>query len=266
MCRLVAYLGEEISLGALVEAPSHSLLRQSWQARELTHATVNADGWGAALYVPGDPAPCRYVHTLPIWADVNRPHLGRALRSGCILAAVRSATDSATVAPANTQPFVDGSLAFVHNGFAEPFATTIRGRILAALSPNRLAALAGPTDSEHLFAWILQTLDERGAAGPGDWLAAAAQVTGQIGAWAVEEGGRAIFSLVLTDGRSMVALRRAHGAEPPSLYLLQAGGAIGRGTVIASEPLDDDPGWTPIPADHGVVVESGAAPQLGALP
>src|SRR5690606_16026892 len=78
MCRLLGYLGESVPLGALVSAPAHSLLRQSWQARELVSATVNADGWGAGLYVEGDPAPCLYASTLPIWADANLPHLGRA--------------------------------------------------------------------------------------------------------------------------------------------------------------------------------------------
>src|SRR5262245_9567145 len=158
MCRLLAYLGEPLPLGALVLAPPHSLLKQSWKARELQRATVNADGWGAGLFVDGEAEPCLYASTLPIWADANAAHLGRALRSGAMVAAVRSATDPLSVAPANTQPFAADGVLFVHNGFVEHFRNVVRRRLCGVLSDERYAAIAGTTDSEHLFALILEEL------------------------------------------------------------------------------------------------------------
>jgi len=267
MCRLLGYLGKSVPLGALVSAPAHSLLLQSWKARELVSATVNADGWGAGLWVEGDPVPCLYASTLPIWADANLPHLGRALRSGCQLAAVRSATDPLTVAHANTQPFAAGPLAFVHNGYVGRFREAVRRRLCAALSDDRFAGIRGTTDSEHLFALILDELDRRGGpAGPEVLFEAAAAAVARVGAWAVEAGGQAHFALVIADGGSLVAIRTATAAEPPSLYLLPEPGPIAPGVIVASEPLDGDPRWQRIPASHGVIVSRGAAPRVVALP
>ncbi len=259
---MLGYLGESTPLGGLVAAPPHSLLRQSWAARELVSATVNADGWGAGVYVPGDPAPCVYASTLPIWADANLPHLGRALRSHCILAAVRSATDPLTVAHANTQPFAWGPLLFLHNGFVESFRTRVRRRLCSALSDERFAGIAGTTDSEHLFALVLEELDRRGGPGGAKLLfeAAGAAVRKVLG-WAREAGSQAHFAMILADGDALVALRIATEPEPPTLYLF-----AGPGTIVASEPLDDDPRWTRIPPAHGVIAPRGEAPQVVAIP
>ncbi|WP_373047848.1 ergothioneine biosynthesis protein EgtC [Vulgatibacter sp.] len=258
MCRLLGYLGEEAPLGALVSAPPHSLVRQSWQARELVSATVNADGWGAGLYVPGDPDPCLYTSTLPIWADANVPHLGRALRSRCLVAAVRSATDPLTVAHANTQPFAAGRLVFLHNGFVEGFRTSVRRRLCAALSDERFAGIAGTTDSEHLFALVLEELDQRGGAGdPAVLLEATAAAVARVAAWAKEAGAKAHFAVVVADGTSLVALRTATEPEPPSLYLHPGGGAIAAGTIVASERLDDDERWRRIEPGQGVIATLG---------
>jgi gamma-glutamyl hercynylcysteine S-oxide hydrolase len=265
---MLGYLGESSALGGLVAAPPHSLMRQSWAARELVSATVNADGWGAGVYVPGDPAPCVYASTLPIWADANLPHLGRALRSHCMLAAVRSATDPLTVAHANTQPFASGSLLFLHNGFVESFRTRVRRRLCSALSDERFAGIAGTTDSEHLFALVLEELDRRGGPGGGAHVlleAAGAAVRKVIG-WAREAGAQAHFALILADGTSLAALRMATEPEPPTLYLLAEPGALAPGVVVASEPLDDDARWRRIPAGHGVVATLGAPPQLVVVP
>jgi len=263
VCRMVGYLGGSAPLSALVAAPPHSLERQSWQARELVSATVNADGWGAAAWMHGDPAPCVYVSTAPIWADVNAGHLGRALRSHCLLAAVRSATDPRNVGPANTQPFASGSVAFLHNGWIDAFAERIRRRLLGALSDERFAAIRGATDSEHLFALILEELDRSG--GPGDarrLLAAANAACLRVAGWAREAGGDAHFAVLLADGDSLVALRTSTGLQPPTLYLLPEAGPIAPGPIVASEPLDADPRWTPIPPGHGVVIERSAPPQV----
>jgi len=45
---MLGYLGAPAALGELVEEPPHSLVVQSWAARELVGAVVSADGWGAS--------------------------------------------------------------------------------------------------------------------------------------------------------------------------------------------------------------------------
>lgn len=260
MCRLLAYLGEPTPLGALISDPPHSLLKQSWLAKELVDAKVNADGWGAGVFLPGDSAPCVYVSTQPIWADVNRTHLGRALVSDSLVAAVRSATDPLSVAPANTQPFATEGLLFVHNGYVGGFRS-LRRRVLGALSEETLGGMKGVTDSEHLFALILEALGPRRDAGA--LLQAGARAIGQMSAWCREAGSEGHFSVVLSTQESMVAFRSSTGPTPPSLYLFESPSGS---TIISSEPLDGDPGWQPIPPGGAVVARLGAPPERVAIP
>lgn len=90
MCRHLAYLGPEIPFGQLVLAPPHSLFRQSWAPRHQRHGTVNADGFGVGWYAPDDPVPARYRRAGPIWGDEQLPDLARVVRTGALLAAVRT--------------------------------------------------------------------------------------------------------------------------------------------------------------------------------
>ena len=106
MCRMLGYLGRARALSTLLDDPPHSLLVQSYKAKELEGAVVNADGWGAAWYAAEDPEPIVYRSTLPIWGDVNRTHIGRAARSTSLLAAVRRALRDRDVVIACSAPFL----------------------------------------------------------------------------------------------------------------------------------------------------------------
>ena len=92
MCRHLAYLGRPKALRDLVTDPPHSLLRQSWEPRQQRHGRLNADGFGVGWYADGDPMPARYRRDSPMWTDRSLPDLARVIRSGAVLAAVRSAT------------------------------------------------------------------------------------------------------------------------------------------------------------------------------
>lgn len=262
---MLGYLGEPASLGALIERPPHSLLRQSWDAKQQVEARVNADGWGAGIFLEDDPEPCVYVSTAPIWADPNRSSLGRALRARCLLAAVRSATEP-RLATADTQPFAAEGLLFLHNGFIENFRTSLRRRLCGALSDERFASIAGSTDSEHLFALIRDELERVGGMG-GPWrlLEATGAAMRRVEGWAREAGARAHLAAVVADGSTLLALRTSTEAEPPSLWCLLEPSSIAPGCLVASEPLDDDPRWTPIPPRHAVLV-TRAEQRMVALP
>jgi glutamine amidotransferase len=217
MCRLLGYLGPPVTLASLITEPSHGLLRQSWAPRRQTHGVVNADGFGVGWYTPAvRPEPVLYRSDKPMWADRNIASLAPAVSSGCVVAAVRSATPPLPVVESNSPPFGWGRWLFAHNGaVAEPL-----GPLRRALSDEQLGALEGSTDSEVLFRLAL---DRVGAGMPMN--DALRQVAGMA-------QGR--LTMMMADGVSVAAVVCG---EP--LYR--------RGDVLASEPFDDDGGWTELP-------------------
>lgn len=249
MCRIAAYLGAPCTLGDFVVAPEHGLAHQSWAAREMTSATVNADGWGAA-WLDADNRPASYRQVLPIWADRNLEPLGRSLRSPLWLANVRSATAGLGTDFANTQPFVDERLLFTHNGFIDRFATTLRARVRAELNPAIETTIQGNTDSEYLFALIRQ---QRGA------LAERVRAAlNQLAEWlAPIPDVRALLNVIISDGSQLVATRAACHTDAPSLYV---NADWHGGTVVASEAFDSYKGWQQIRPQEIVVVEAGSPP------
>ena len=101
---------------------------QSYKPREQTSGTVNADGYGAALWLDdGRPEPALYRTGAPIWADPNLGWMNERLRVRSAIAAVRSATPGIGFELANVQPFVHGRIAFAHNGFVTDFRHAPQG-------------------------------------------------------------------------------------------------------------------------------------------
>lgn len=247
MCRMVGYVGAGIGLRAVLDEPAHGLERQSWAPRETQGAVVNADGWGVAWYLPGEPEPCVYRSDLPIWADANRLSLGRAVASSCLLAAVRSSTEPLSHGVGNVQPFVYGPLAFSHNGFVKPFRASVLRRLRSGLCDEAYRSVRGDTDSEHYFALLID-----------EWLraegreqrlrSALERATARLLALAEEAGGVALVAVVVTEGdgeqRRLAVQRSALAGTPPSLYACPSED----GVLVASEPLDDTFGWSPVVA------------------
>src|SRR5215469_1619432 len=122
MCRMAGYVGPAIAPRELASAPPHSLFVQSYKPREMQSGTVNADGYGAALWLDdGRPEPALYRTAAPVWADPNQGWMNDRLRARSLIAAVRSATPGIGFELANVQPFAHGRLAFTHNGFIDDF-------------------------------------------------------------------------------------------------------------------------------------------------
>lgn len=256
MCRVVGYLGPRIALDALVDREPHALYQQSYAAKELDTSVVSADGWGAAWYLPEDARACVYRSTQPIWGDPNRIDLGRTVTSRCILAAVRSATDPVSIAAMNTQPFKFETLSFVHNGFVDAFRRTLRREVCDGLDDAAYANIAGDTDSEHLFAMIVSA-----------WLAEVADDPEQRLLSAVTRGVRklrnlarerslvALFTVLISDGERLVAVRASEAGKSPSLYVRHDGAS--QATWLASEPTDfAQSGWEPVPDESAIVATS----------
>ncbi len=235
MCRLLGYLGPPILLDYILSKPEHSLIEQSYQPREMTSGLLNADGFGIGWYHPQrDTDPFTYKNTLPIWSDINLPNLSRYIESGCILANVRSATSGQAVDLSNCQPFRSGRLLFTHNGFIQNFRQTLYRPIRNRLSDKVYQSIDGSTDSEHIFALLINEL----AANPDIALEKALQsslIT--LSELAQFPQVNVSANIIVTDGRRLVASRFATGKSAPSLYWLRDDPTFPAAVIIASEPL-----------------------------
>ncbi|MFE0571791.1 ergothioneine biosynthesis protein EgtC [Streptomyces albogriseolus] len=229
MCRHLAYVGPAEPVGALLVGPPHGLYRQSWAPRRQRYGTVNADGFGVGWYADGDPVPARYRRAGPIWADLSFTDLARVVRTEALLAAVRDATLSGADAEAAAAPFASGAWLFSHNGAVPGWPGSLAS-LAATLPAEDLLSLEARNDSAFLWALVLARLRV------GDTMGQALADTVAEVAEAVPE---ARLNLLLTDGATVAAT-----AWGDTLwYLARPGG----GTVVASEPYDDDPHWQEVP-------------------
>ncbi len=256
MCRIAAYLGPPVALNRFMLDPPHSLMVQGWAPRELKYAKLNADGFGFAWYDDrGDPAV--YVNPAPIWSDPNLPHLARALSSPLWIASVRSATAGNPVNHANTQPFADEEFLFDHNGLIAGFHGGVQQQLIRALSPQRLAAIRGNTESEYLFAVLRQLLGDNPEM-PVE--TALAELMDSIADWAGDQ--QCLLNIVLSDGERLYAVRHALGDDCPSLYYTTDDEMFPGAQLVASEPLTESAFWQSVPEHQILVLDPEQPPEL----
>lgn len=235
MCRLLGYLGAPISLDRLIYKPEHSLIVQSYQPREMTSGVVNADGFGMGWYhAQQQTEPYTYKTTQPAWNDINLPNLSRYIESGCVLANVRSATAGQSVDLVNCQPFQHRLILGIHNGFIENFRRSLYRPIRERLSDAVYQSIQGSTDSEHLFALLVNELETT----PHASLTEALQQT-IAGLAKLGNQHHVDFSanVIVSDGRQLVASRYASRDPVPTLYWLRDDGLFPDAVLVASEPL-----------------------------
>ena len=246
MCRHLAYLGRPASLQELLVEPAYGLVRQSWAPRRQRHGTLNADGFGVGWYPQPDGAgsvggvagqPLRYRRGVPIWGDATFAELAPAIRSGCVLAAVRSATPGGPGGEQACAPFllpdlgeqgraVESRVLLSHNGVV-PIAD-----IAPLVGSAALAAIGSTVDSAFVAALVAEQLfAQQPGAGLGAGLAAAVAAI-------VAVAPQARLNLLATDGVTVAAT-----AWGDTLCWRVLPG----GVVVASEPYDDQPGWTEVP-------------------
>lgn len=244
MCRLLGYLGPPIQLDRLLYKPEHSLIVQSYQPKEMQTAVLNADGFGVGCHHPErQAAPFTYRQVQPIWNDPNLPHISRYVESGSVLAYIRSATPGLAVDLSNCQPFAHNQLLFIHNGFIENFRQSLYRPLRDRLGDTAYHVIQGLTDSEHLFALLI----DRQEAQPDLSLEQILHETLRVAAkLANEQAVRLSANIILADGQRLIAARYDTQTPAPSLYWLRDDPAFPDAVLIASEPLFEA-SWTACP-------------------
>lgn len=228
MCRHLCYLGTEpILLRELLFDPPHSLARQSYAPCDMRGGgKVNADGFGAGWYAePAGPA-VRYRRAGPIWQDTGFVELAAHTSAVTVLAAVRNATVGMPITETAAAPFTDGHWVFSLNGRIDGWPDSI-AELAGTLPTSALLTMDAPTDAALLWAMLQHRL-----AGAADPAAVLAELVRQV--LAAAPGSR--LNLLLTDGRLAYATTVTHALSVRR-----------QPTLIASEPLDDDPAWQPVP-------------------
>jgi predicted glutamine amidotransferase len=241
MCRLFGLSGGRERIRAtfwLLEAPD-SLAEQS--RRE-------PDGTGVGCFDERG-RPEVFKQPLAAYQDQRFAQEARELCSTTFIAHVRYASNGA-VALKNTHPFEQRGRLFAHNG-------VIGGLdVLERKLGGGISAVHGETDSERYFALISEEIDRAGDIGRG--IASAVR-------WIAEElpvyalncvliTDSELWALRYPDTHELHVLKRSPGGTRGDRHLDHASGrgsirvrsgdlAVRPVVAVASEPMDEDPGW-----------------------
>jgi glutamine amidotransferase len=234
MCRHLGWLGAEVTVSSLVLDPPHGLRVQSYAPRRQKHGLMNADGWGVGFFdrsAEGGVAR-RWRSPTPLWGDASFDSVAPALRSHCVVAAVRSATVGMPIEASATAPFTDGQWLLSHNGIVD----------------RAVLPLTSSAESVCDSAMLAAVIFERGLDALGDTIA-------ELGM----ADPLARLNILAANGSRLLATTWGD-----TLYILRRDD----GVVLASEPYDDALDWEDVPDRHlvevtaqGVTLTSLGAPE-----
>jgi len=273
MCRLLAYMGTPVIIDKLLYQPKNSLINQSINARELEEP-LNGDGFGIGWYVPEvNYEPVTFVSVYPAWNNRNLRNLAPKIKTECLVAHVRAASVG-DVSESNCHPFQYGNFLMMHNGGVENFSA-IKRHLREPLSDTLYNWIKGQTDSEHIFAFLLNHLLTTYDTVTPDAVIASFEFTFQhvknlMSAHGITEA--AYLNMVFTNGLFIVGTRYVSDPteEPLTLYHSEGSRYVcedgvcrmadpeekDEAVLIVSEKLTDvQKDWKEIPANHFVVVD-----------
>jgi glutamine amidotransferase len=275
MCRLLAYMGSPIIIDKILYQPKNSLVNQSINAKEIEEP-LNGDGFGIGWYVPEvNYEPVTFVSVNPAWSNRNLKNLAPKIKAGCLIAHVRAASVG-EVSESNCHPFQYKNLLMMHNGGVENFSL-IKRPIRKPLNDELYNWIKGQTDSEHIFAYLLNELlsDPKAVINPETVIMAFEKTFTALKKMMADEGIKdaAYLNMVVTNGLFFVGTRYVTdpNEEPLTLYHSEGGRYVvedgisqmvapeddDQAVLIVSEKLTEDEHWTLIPKNHFVVVDSG---------
>jgi predicted glutamine amidotransferase len=245
MCRLFGLHAGATDVDAtfwLLDAPA-SLAYQSH---------TNPDGFGLATFCADGEL---NVVRRPVRAagDVEFSRRARDTHAATFLAHVRYA-DTGEISDANTHPFILDGRAFAHNGVVGDLDA-----LDERLGEDR-GRVAGETDSERVFALISRAIRERDGDIRAGIVAATVELAADIELYSINfllSTPGELWALRYPELNELFLLERSaggprgtHHLDESSVYgTLRMRSLDGAGrpvVVIASEPMDENPGWTAI--------------------
>jgi glutamine amidotransferase len=245
MCRLFGLSAAPRRVHAtfwLLEAPD-SLAQQS--RRE-------PDGTGLGVFA-ADGTPVVDKQPLAAYQDPQFAREAKERESATFLAHIRYASTGG-LDPRNTHPFEQHGRLFAHNGVLEDLP-----KLEAQLGDYR-DLVAGDTDSERFFALITKQIDAHDGDVNAAITAAARWVAEHLPVYAINlilTTPTELWALRYPDTHDLFLLRRGAGGPHGDRHLEHAStagsirarsGALSEhpAVVVASERMDEDPGWHPL--------------------
>jgi glutamine amidotransferase len=283
MCRVLAYLGEPLTVRSLLFDTDNGLVQQSYSPRMmntfLNLAGLGMTAWDPTSLHPEDPF-TYHATTLPSF-DRNLRRLSSKLAPTCLIAHVRGVTYSgeSVVAATNLHPFqfAGARVVLAHNGHLRQFAR-MRYALLEHVRPELAQHIEGTTDSEWIYALILSQLaDPFGDPETRELADATATALRILRSVRAQHGidTSSPVNLCISTGRALVATRVSldYGWYPPEDEMLETdlpfvslwysiggeyierdgdwamtSGEPPRSLIIASEPLTvDSSTWLEVP-------------------
>jgi glutamine amidotransferase len=273
MCRFLAYRGTPIILDKLLYQPKNSLINQSIHARELEEP-LNGDGFGVGWYASEINAePITFVSVYPAWNNRNLRNLAPKIQSNCLIAHVRAASVG-DISESNCHPFQYKNILTMHNGGIEEFGK-IKRHLREPLSDEMYNWIKGQTDSEHIFAYLLNYLFANHKTVNEEAVIDAFEHTFSfikklLVQYDIKEP--AYLNMIVTNGLFMIGTRYVTDPNLDALTLYHSEGSRyvveegitkmqapkddDQAVLVVSEKLSDDANWTMIPRNHFVIVES----------
>jgi glutamine amidotransferase len=272
MCRLMAYKGTPVIIDKLLYQPKNSLVNQSSNAREIEEP-LNGDGFGVGWYVPEvNYEPITFVSVNPAWSNRNLRNLAPKIKTDCLIAHVRAASVG-DVSESNCHPFQYKNILMAHNGGVEEFSK-IKRQIREPLTDELYNWIKGQTDSEHIFALLLNNLFHDHKSISPEAVADSFEKTFRDVKKLMADNGikePAYLNMVFTNGLFLVATRYVSDPkeEPLTMYHSEGGRFVvengnsrleapqddDNAVLVVSEKLTDDKDWTMLSANHLVIVE-----------
>lgn len=231
MCRIIGYVGKEISIDKIVSLP-HGLRDMAQKSPELQgDLKFCTDGWSIGWF-DRDKKPGKIGGTKPIYMDENAPNALPVIRSTSVQGVVRLASPETIISvPSNPQYYADGAL-LCFNGECKPWPG-MRMDWLLDMDIDLANNIKDSTEPEHFVA-LWRTFGRR--------VGSRGQIEALISAYAkVEEHikrhrGHSALNMVLNRPDELVAVRWSYNQDHHSLYYCLRPDAV----WVASEPVNPD--------------------------
>ncbi|CAN5340962.1 class II glutamine amidotransferase [soil metagenome] len=234
----------------------------------------NPDGFGMGTFAP-DGTPVVDKAPLTAWRQSEFAVAAHSLEGTTFVAHVRHASTGA-LTKVNTHPFLQRGRLFAHNGIIADL-----GRLDARLRDLGADALVrGQTDSERFFALITAETERLGGDVAAGIRSAVVWVCAELPVFSVNfvlTTPTDLWALRLPRANSLYVLDRVAGGGGTSRSLRADGSYLSAkseplndqaAVVVASEMMDDDPGWRELAAgellhvDQALTCESTLVPAV----